>query len=72
MEMAMSFERKWRMLSPVNQKQASDFRDFLLSRKEQAAAEPRRSRIRFGIWKDEPFYIADDFDAPLDDFEEYM
>jgi hypothetical protein len=28
--------------------------------------------IRLGVWKHEPFYIADDFDAPLDDFKEYM
>ena len=26
----------------------------------------------YGVWKDEAFYMSDDFDAPLDDFAEYM
>ena len=74
MEITTAFERKWRMLSPSNQKQASDFVDFLLSRQQQSAEFSPKSRpeLQLGIWKDEPFYISDDFDAPLDDFKEYM
>lgn len=26
----------------------------------------------FGVWKNEPFYMSADFDAPLEDFSEYM
>ena len=26
----------------------------------------------YGVWKDEPFYMASDFDEPLEDFAEYM
>ena len=26
----------------------------------------------FGVWKNEPFYMSPDFDAPLEDFSEYL
>ena len=26
----------------------------------------------YGVWKNDHFYMSPDFDAPLDDFEEYM
>ena len=26
----------------------------------------------FGVWKNKPFYMSPDFDAPLEDFLEYM
>ena len=26
----------------------------------------------FGVWENEPFYMSPDFDAPLEDFLEYM
>ena len=74
MEMPTVVERKWHKLNPANQKQASDFIDFLLA-KQQQENNARASDvigIRLGIWKDEPYYIAEDFDAPLDDFKEYM
>ncbi len=32
---------------------------------------PSNKRGGLGIWKDK-IWIADDFDAPLDDFQEYM
>ena len=71
---ASALMRKWNDLNPANQKQASDFVDFLLSRQqaEKQKPQPRKSNIRLGVWKDEPFYISEDFDAPLDDFKEYM
>jgi hypothetical protein len=34
-------------------------------------ARPRRRR-QFGIAKDDILHIAEDFDAPLEDFREYM
>lgn len=71
METTTVIERKWRMLNAANQKQASDFMDFLLSRQQQDAevSKAARQEIRLGVWKDEPHYISEDFDAPLDDFK---
>lgn len=74
MEMTTVLERKWRQLNAANQKQASDFMDFLLARQQQGTETSKTARreIRLGVWKEEPYYISDDFDAPLDDFKEYM
>ena len=74
MEMSTLFERKWRKLNPANQKQASDFMDFLLSRQQEAESEPPKPKRqkKTGVWNGEPYYIAEDFDEPLDDFKEYM
>lgn len=74
MEMPVSLEQKWHKLNRANQKQASDFVDYLLMRQQagQKEQELPKSNIRLGVWKGEPFFIADDFDAPLDDFKEYM
>lgn len=33
---------------------------------------PARPRPQFGSGKNDILYIADDFDAPLEDFKEYM
>lgn len=72
--MPLNLDQKWRQLSRANQKQAADFVDFLLARQQMDQQEqmPIKSNIQLGIWKDEPFYISDDFDAPLEDFKEYM
>jgi hypothetical protein len=42
------------------------------ARVEAAGASPRRAKA--GLWKNLPdrFWIASDFDAPLEDFREYM
>jgi len=39
---------------------------------EPVSGTPRRAKS--GLWKDLPgrFWIAEDFDAPLEDFREYM
>jgi uncharacterized protein DUF2281 len=37
-----------------------------------AQATRPRSRRRFGSAKDSILFMADDFDAPLEDFKEYM
>jgi hypothetical protein len=42
----------------------------LLARLQQPV--PSRPRPRFGSGKDDILYMAPDFDAPLDDFKEYM
>lgn len=74
MELPTIVERKLRSLNQANQKQASDFIDFLLAKqqRENNSQTTGKTGIQFGIWKDEPYYIADDFDEPLDDFKEYM
>ncbi len=50
-------------------KQVSDFIEFLLTRKAQQ--KPVKKKRIAGLMKGE-IHIADDFDAPLDDFKEYM
>ena len=37
-----------------------------------AASEPSRQTRRLGTMKGTILHIADDFDAPLEDFKEYM
>lgn len=36
------------------------------------AEEPKPKRPGFGSGKDDILYMADDFDAPLEDFKDYM
>lgn len=36
------------------------------------AGEPKPKRPGFGSGKDAILYMADDFDAPLEDFKDYM
>ena len=73
MEMPTVVERKWCKLNQANQRQASDFIDFLLAKQQENISQTtNRTGIQLGIWKNEPYYIADDFDEPLDDFKEYM
>jgi hypothetical protein len=40
----------------------------------EAAAEATRGRAKAGLWKNLPdrFWMAADFEAPLEDFREYM
>jgi hypothetical protein len=47
-----------------------DFLEFLLQRKKQPKESPRRGGVP-GLAKGR-IVIADDFDAPLDDFKPYM
>ena len=74
MAMPASLEQKWRQLNYTNQTQASNFIDFLLAQQqlEAAKAVAGKSAIHFGVWKGEPFFIAEDFDETPDDFREYM
>lgn len=51
------------------QKQVQDFVEFLLQRK-KIAPKAGKKRVA-GLMKGQ-IHIADDFDAPLDDFKEYM
>ena len=50
-------------------KQVLDYIEFLLTRKQQP--EPPKKKRVSGLMKGQ-IHMADDFDAPLDDFKEYM
>ena len=51
-------------------KQVLDFIEFLMQRKGTSEEAPKKKRIA-GLMKGQ-IHIPDDFDAPLDDFKEYM
>ena len=42
----------------------------VFSKKKNETVTPKKSM--YGVWKDESFYMAPDFDEPLEDFAEYM
>ncbi len=52
------------------QKELYDFALFLLSKNKEKKSTKKESC--FGALKDKITYIAPDFDAPIDDFAEYM
>ncbi|MEA5429490.1 type II toxin-antitoxin system VapB family antitoxin [Arcicella lustrica] len=57
---------------PENMKaEVSDFIDFLLSKSQKSNQEPEKPKAKFGSAKG-MFTIKEDFDKPLDDFNEYM
>ncbi len=57
---------------PENMKsEVSDFIDFLLSKAQKSNQELEKPKAKFGSAKG-MFTIKDDFDQPLDDFNEYM
>ena len=59
----------WAKLNEENQKQAGDFLQFLLSR--QNEEQQPKQEFPFGILKGK-IKVADNFDDPLPEFEEYM
>ncbi len=36
------------------------------------AGTHQQKKSMYGVWKNESFYMASDFDEPLEDFAEYM
>ena len=63
----MTLETKIMNLPDEYQKQVSDYVDFLTSKQKTS---PRKSF--YGALKGKLTYIAADFDAPLDEFADYM
>ena len=61
----------WNRLNEDNQKQIADYMEFLLSRQADAVKAKDEKR-KLGLLADRFEFIADDFDAPLEDFKEYM
>ena len=72
MAMPASLVQKWSELNYANQKQASSFIDFLLAQQQKTSTSSLTSKISFGVWKNESFYIAEDFDETPEDFGEYV
>ena len=72
-----TLEKKIAGISPRYREELASFVDFLLfkqsNEKEEippAVVKPRKSL--FGAMKDKNFFMAPDFDAPLEEFAEYM
>ncbi len=69
--MAVSAEiiEKLNKLDLSNMRAAAQYIDFLLYNQ---TAKKRENGIEFGCWEGQLKYISDQFDEPIDDFEEYM
>jgi len=59
---------KLRSLPPALKAEVNDFVDFLLSKEKKAV---KAKQPKFGCAKGQ-FKMSADFDAPLEDFKEYM
>jgi hypothetical protein len=55
-------------LPPIAQREISDYIEFLL----QKYRKDKPKKPFFGCMKGTVTYMSDDFNAPLDDFKEYM
>jgi hypothetical protein len=64
----LQLQKRLNRLPVSKQEEVSDFIDFLLSKQEK---EPLAKTPVFGCAKGR-FQMADDFNAPLEDFKEYM
>ena len=69
--MAETLMQMYNEMTAIEQKELFDFALFLISRSIQAQQQTKK-RGGFGALKDKISYISDDFDEPLEDFEEYM
>ncbi|WP_262250003.1 type II toxin-antitoxin system VapB family antitoxin [Parapedobacter soli] len=61
---------KIRKIPPAYQQEVEDFIDFILT-KTRVPREKRKIPRKIGLLKGK-LQMADDFDAPLDDFKDYM
>lgn len=61
---------KVRKIPPAYQQEVEDFIDFILTKKRVSNEEKEMPR-KIGVLKGK-LQMADDFDAPLDDFKDYM
>jgi hypothetical protein len=68
MEQTALLQEKLRLLPPVGQQEVADYVDFLLLKyKSQKSVKPRA-----GCMKGTVVFMSDDFNAPPDDFKDYM
>ena len=69
---AAILEQLQKLPEPMQQKALQYMESLLAEHLQQKEGEKRISRKdAFGIWKDQ-IWMAEDFDAPLDDLKEYM
>jgi hypothetical protein len=66
-----TLETKIAQLPPEGKKKAEAFVDALLAELKKPAGEQKPKAV-FGSGKGMIAYMADDFDAPLEDFKDYM
>lgn len=76
MSVIEEIEAKVRKLPPLLQAEVLDFVEFLANKGTQQnfSNEPAFPRLpnKRGAGKEVITYVSDDFDAPLDDFKDYM
>lgn len=61
---------KVKRIPPAYQQEVEDFIDFILQKK-QTSRIPKSTQRKVGLLKGK-LQMADDFDAPLEDFKDYM
>lgn len=64
-------EKEMRTLPPAALSEVIDFIR-LIKMKFQDEDIISTKKSLYGVWKNDSFYMAPDFDDPLDDFAEYM
>ena len=69
--MAEDLMRLYNAMSVTAQQELYSFALFLFSQKNNSEIVPKRKSC-FGALKDKIQYISPDFDAPIEDFAEYM
>ena len=69
--MSEALMQMYNTMTSTAQKELFDFALFLLSRNENKIVSPKKESM-YGVWKNDSFYMAPDFDEPLEDFAEYM
>ena len=67
--MAESIFEKLKALPPFQQQELLDFAEYLVRKYGNTAPEKKRTA---GSLKGFLIYMAEDFNAPLDDFKDYM
>ncbi len=70
----MSYAVLEKEIESLSQAAISEVVDFvrLLKLKFPEDSVLSEKKSMYGVWKNDHFYMSPDFDAPLDDFEEYM
>ncbi|WP_407435704.1 DUF2281 domain-containing protein [Treponema sp.] len=69
--MAENLMKMYETMNASAQKELYDFALFLLSKNDKKESSVQKKSM-YGVWKNDSFYMAADFDEPLEDFAEYM
>ncbi len=68
---SLSLYKKIENLPPALKKEAEDFIEFLLDKTKKKEKNPQKLKKTFGSLKGK-VSLSEDFDAPLEDFKDYM